>query len=298
MSPVFVAVSKRILMQFVIFSVSKHTDTQRFRALTQLVHTMQVPYLDSQSVILAMVHHIRVKDRTNIERLENEDEKVFICMLGLGLDGEKPKALLGEILVAYQENACLEDQFRNQSNDHSNDNENGKTNYKGVTPKLFVAAVLKQYGFEAAKEQIRNGFKRLKTIDDNLKKAGNLWLADTTTTSGLEETSADLNGITRPEDARPEDASGNQKMKLSPTIALRQKCVELNKELNVLLNELTGVRSRVHYIGLSARCLMREESEIERYITESWYRFLPVPYIGKVLLYSHLGSRVCTRHHN
>jgi hypothetical protein len=110
----------------------------------------------------------------------------------------------------------------------------------GLTPKLFIAGILKLYGFNYTKDSIKKALKLLKNIDNTLSGA----------TVGLKENNS---------------SHGD----LESTIA---KCKELTTDLRGLGPTLTGVRSRLHYIGLCARGLMREESAMENYIIDEWSR--------------------------
>lgn len=209
---------------------------------------MQVPYLDEENVILAMVHHIHINDKTKAELLSEKDEKTFVCVLAL--NGDDIKVLLGQILVAYQENAYLEESYQeNAKNPAGQPQTDPSSFYAGITPKIFIAAVLKFYGFKAAKRSIQSAFTSLARVDSILENAD--W-----------------------ELLRSKSSTGE----------LREKCDKLNKELQGLSQKLTGVRSRVHYIGLCARGMMREDSETKKYIIESWYRALCSSRKGKISL--------------
>lgn len=196
-----------------------------FRA-DYVVHTMQVPYLTSWNVILALVHHIHIprqRSQNDIPHVENRDEKIFAFVLGLNkenIDG------LWTMVKRYHEHEVV------------------NTNI-GITPKMFVAAFLKLYGFLAAKEYIRGSLSDLSWVDEQLIDA-----------------ERELSELEYP-------CNKEQQEKLKERIG---RCNKLNQKLMEINKNLTGVRSRVHYIGLCARGLMREESTMERYIRDECSR--------------------------
>jgi hypothetical protein len=211
---------------------------------------MQVPYLVDRNVILALVHHVHVPEQGSgkIPKIKPGDERIFSFVLGLQ-QGDLEFDQLWNILDQYQE-----------SND-TGDN-------VGITPKLFIAAVLKLYGFSEAKDAIKEGVETLLHADDDL-----------------------LDAEMEFEDRKPEDMRDKQKApddtlltakkksgdKKPKNIGEKQKllnriktCNDLNRELMAVNKRLTGVRSRVHYIGLSARGLMHEDSSMKSYLNDEW----------------------------
>src|SRR5205809_5530286 len=99
------------------------------------VHTIQVPYLDNKNVILALLHHIHIpREVTSGGKLQlgEPSEKIFAFILGWSW---KKLQKLWTTLAMYQE-------------------EKSSSGNVGITPKLFVAAVLKLYGFAAAKKSM------------------------------------------------------------------------------------------------------------------------------------------------
>lgn len=196
-----------------------------FMKLTMTVHTLQVPYLEEDNLILALLHHVYIPAQ-NLEhdtpQLEHgTDERVFAFVLGLSTE-EIEELLNKEKIIA------------NFMEEENNDTR------AGLTPKLFIAGILKLYGFNYTKDSIKKALKLLKNIDNTLSGA----------TAGLKENNS---------------SHGD----LENTIA---KCKELTTDLRGLGPTLTGVRSRLHYIGLCARGLMREDSAMENYIIDEWSR--------------------------
>lgn len=196
----------------------------RFRA-DSVVHTMQVPYLTSWNVILALVHHIYIPRKRSDEdapHVESRSEKIFGFVLGLNKENIDR---LWEMVKRYHEHEIID------------------TNI-GVTPKMFTAAFLKLYGFLAAKEYIRNSFATLSWVDETL--------------------------ITAERELSDKDLCDKERQK--KLTDLIKTCNNLNQNLMEINQNLTGVRSRVHYIGLCARGLMREESAMVAYIRDECSR--------------------------
>jgi hypothetical protein len=196
-----------------------------FMKLTMAVHTLQVPYLEKDNLILALLHHVYIPSQ-NLERdtpqLEyGTEERVFAFVLGLSTEEIEELLNKEKILANFME-------------EEKNDTR------AGLTPKLFIAGILKLYGFNYTKDSIKKALKLLKNIDNTLSGA----------TAGLKENSS---------------SRGD----LENTV---KKCKELTKDLRGLDPTLTGVRSRLHYIGLCARGLMREDSAMENYIIDEWSR--------------------------
>jgi hypothetical protein len=187
---------------------------------------MQVPYLDEKNCILTLVHHVSISRQNLVAQNPSldgsKDEKIFAFVLGLGI--LEMKEFLLRIFDYFQE----ETDEAGESSDRS----------AGVSPKLFISAILKLYGFNNTKKSIKSALEILSAIDDNLKDA---------------------------EDKLPKRTSSRGKLE-----ARIEKCNWLENELRELNQALTGVRSRLHYIGLCARGLQRENSTMEGYITDKW----------------------------
>lgn len=117
----------------------------------------------------------------------------------------------------------------------------------GITPRLFIAAVLKLYGFSEAKDIIKTSLKTLIDTDNQLI-------------------------ITK---KHFEQDNGSKDVGYKRTLmGWIRKCNNLNEKLMGLNQRLTGVRSRVHYIGLFARGLMREDSGMASYVRDEWPRVI------------------------
>jgi hypothetical protein len=187
---------------------------------------MQVPYLTSWNVILALVHHIHIprqRSHKDTPHVGKGDEKIFAFVLGLN---KEHISRLWDMVKRYHEHEIVNTDI-------------------GITPKMFIAAFLKLYGFLAAKQYLLDSLSGLSSVDKGLSEA---------------ETR-----LSAPEFQCPKE----QQQKLRERIRV---CNQLNQMLMKITKDLTGVESRVHYIGLCAHGLMREESTMATYIREECSR--------------------------
>ena len=104
----------------------------------------------------------------------------------------------------------------------------------GVTPMLFIAAFLKWYGFEG-RNAIAKGFKTLTNIDRGLIKQ-------------------------------------DEKVPFGNLERQAKYCRQVNRKLTRLNLSLTGLRSRVNYVALSARSLKSHVSTMKSYLKAEMMR--------------------------
>ncbi|PMD67501.1 uncharacterized protein K444DRAFT_623657 [Hyaloscypha bicolor E] len=201
-------------------------------ALCIRFHTMQVPYLNTPNVRMALVHHVDIPQA--VTGFGKPEEKIFAFVLGLkGIDIGMEKLL--DALKLYWE-----------ATDEQRAAKEVAAEKVGLTPKLFIAAILKLYGFRAAKKSILvSAYDRLLSIDTNLVAAEKLLFLDVTSKKPLTER--------------------EQRGKLAIQV---KTCTKLNQTLMDINMSLPGVRSRVHYIGLCARGLVRDQSTMQAYIKD------------------------------
>jgi hypothetical protein len=131
-----------------------------------------------------------------------------------GLDGEQMRNLLTDLVSRWQDIA----------NDHSKPS-------TGITPRLFVAALLSHYG-SIISERIRNVYHGIKICDSDLQRA-------------IENLEKEL-----PEPCRDQ------------TIHIRS----INTNLISMNRQLTGTRSTMHYIADSADVLVNNITPFESYV--------------------------------
>lgn len=216
----------RVILECAFFNVCQYAHSTIAAIANSVVHTMQVPYLTSWNVILALVHHIHIPRRRSHKdtpHVGKGDEKIFAFVLGLN---KEHISGLWDMVKRYHEHEIIDTDI-------------------GITPKMFIAAFLKLYGFLAAKQYMRDSLTHLSSVDEGLSDA---------------ETA-----LSAPEFQCPKE----QQQKLRERI---RRCNELNQMLMKITKDLTGVESRLHYIGLCARGLMREESAMATYIREECSR--------------------------
>jgi hypothetical protein len=203
---------------------------------------MQVPYLNESNFILALVHHVKIP-KVPLDQgggYGDPEEHIFAFVLGLKA-GEIGKLFMS--LRCYWETTIL------------------KPKEVGLTTRLFLAAVLKLYGFRAAQSSILDSFGKLEDVGEELKK--------------LKHTLKD-EVESNEEKARLLKREGSKKMLTEEEeIKLKEKfeqqmqnCTSLNLKLMKMDKALPGVRSRVHYVGLCAQGLLRDQSRIQEYIRD------------------------------
>jgi len=162
---------------------------------------MKVPYLDEKNFILTFVHHVSISRQNLVAQnpglVGSKDEKIFAFVLGLGV------LEMEEFLLR------IFDHFQEET-DEAGESSDGSA---GISPKLFISAILKLYGFNNTKTPIKSALESLSAIDDNLKDA---------------------------EDKLSKRTSSRDKLE-----ARIEKCNSLEKELRELNQTLTGVRSRL-----------------------------------------------------
>jgi hypothetical protein len=98
----------------------------------------------------------------------------------------------------------------------------------GITPMLFISALLKWYGFKAA-ETVVKGFALLTENDEMLLKQ-------------------------------------DKDLRIGSIKEKAKKCDDMNKQLTVLNKSLTGVRSRVNYVAESAGDMIRDSCTMVKFI--------------------------------
>lgn len=111
------------------------------KILTSVVYTLRVPFLARKPITLSLVHHVRAegKDFVPAKLHGGNQEKIFGFIAGF------TSAELGQILTETFT------QWQDINNDHL-----VKATAK-ITPRLFIASVLSQYGWIVAQESIRSG---------------------------------------------------------------------------------------------------------------------------------------------
>lgn len=185
---------------------------------------MGFPSLATLNVIVTLVHHISIPKTL---KATGGNEKIFAFVLGFderhGENYEETVKLdeLWDIIKTYQENTDSKDASATV----------------GITPKIFMAAIFKLYGFTVARESISNSFASLEKVDNLLLQLE----------GRMEKT---------------KDASEEQHREWI------MQCTLLNKRLMKINKNLTGVQSRVHYIGLSSGSLTRKDSTMELYLRD------------------------------
>jgi hypothetical protein len=136
-----------------------------------------------------------------------------------------------------------------------------KPRHVGLTTRLFLAAALKVYGFREAEDSVRKAFGKLEAIYDELKGPKR----ESEEAESEQNVSAEGEKKTMTEDEQMK----KWKEEFDEQI---KSCNKLSSQLMHMDKALPGVRSRVHFVGLCAQGLLREESHMHRYIEDELER--------------------------
>jgi hypothetical protein len=186
-----------------------------FAYLSLLVYTLRVPFIAELKVAFSMVHHIRAEPDKWIQTTDtsgNNQEHMFAFITGM--KSQHIGQLLTDLINRWQDIA----------KDHL-------TTSAGMTPRLFVAAVISQYGSIIA-PSIIEAVDMLKQSDMDLK-------------SSIEK----LGNKTR-----------------EPPEAITKHISSLNQKLIDMNIKLSGTRSTMHYLGQSADVLVNSIIPFETYV--------------------------------
>src|SRR5271155_4584279 len=118
------------------------------------VYSLKVPFLSEPKVVLSMVYHTRAEETSFVpadNTTEGNQERMFGFITGF--ESQYLNQLLEDLVYRWQDISL----------DHT-------TTSAGITPRLFVAALLSQYGSVVCPSVIRAG-DALKRCDQELRKA-------------------------------------------------------------------------------------------------------------------------------
>lgn len=176
-----------------------------------LVYTIRVPILAQKHVVLSMVHHIRAEDCDFISREEadgNNQEHMLAFVSGFSSDD------IGDIFND------LFPRWQDIEADHAG------ADSAGITPKLFLATVISQYGSIVSRDIVLSKFQ-LDVYDKELNDAA-----------------------TQPR--TPEEMTESIK--------------KMNRNLIDMHRNLTGTRSVMHFLVDSVDLLVKRISEFDTYV--------------------------------
>jgi hypothetical protein len=201
---------RKLRTRLAIFSQQKLT--------SNIVYTLRVPFLARRTAVLSLVHHIRAEGNQFVPAKQgagkDQPNQEHIFGFIAGFTSEDLGLLLTDLFTRWQD----------ISRDHL------KTT-AGMTPRLFMAAVISQYGSIVAQEIIRSG-RALVKCDRELQTALD-----------------NLNSVAP-------GSSGDV------TVDIRR----MNMTLINMNKNLTGTRSTMHYLADSALTLHSGVSTFEEYI--------------------------------
>jgi len=204
---------------------------------------MQAPYLNKSNFILVLVHHVKIQKKPP-GRYTDPEEHTFAFVLGLKA---KNIGKLIKSLRSYWEAT------RPGSNEEV-----------GLTTRLFLAAVLKIYGFREAQESVLKSFGKLEDVGKELKVLRQTLELEVKSNKKRGE-EAQLLTAEGKKEKFAEDEEKTSKGKFEEQM---QHCTTLNLKLMKLDKALPGVRSRVHFVSLCAQGLLRDQSQIQEYIRD------------------------------
>lgn len=167
-----------------------------------------------------MVHHIRAEGEdfdsaSSADKTKGENNQEHMFAFIYGLDGKQMQMLLTNLVSRWQD--ITDDHLKPTA---------------GITPRLFVAALISQYG-SIISEKIQKVYKDLKDCDNDLRKA-----------------------IHNLEMDREPDPSSDQTEQIR---AINQNLIGMNIEL-------TGTKSTMHYLAESAKVMVEYITPFENYV--------------------------------
>jgi hypothetical protein len=167
-----------------------------------------------------MVHHVRAEGEEFVPASADEtnghnQEHVFAFIYGL--NGEQIQTLLTGLVSRWQDIV----------DDHSKPS-------TGITPRLFVAALISQYG-SVISRKVRNVYKNLRICDDDLQKA--------------------IQNLEKEKEKEPD-----------PSSARTRQIRGINQNLIGMNIELTGTKSTMHYLAESADVMVKYITPFEQYV--------------------------------
>jgi hypothetical protein len=205
---------------------------------------MQAPYLNKFNFILVLVHHVKISKIPVSQGggYGDPEEHIFAFVLGLPADE------IGKLFTSlryYWETTIP------------------KPMEVGLTTRLFLAAVLKVYGFRVAQDSVLKSFGTLEDIGEELQKLKDTLKGEVELNKNREK------ALLLTTDGKKKILTEEKEIKSKEKFEKQmQNCTSLNLELMKMDKALPGVRSRVHYVGLCAQGLLRDQSRIQEYIRD------------------------------
>jgi hypothetical protein len=167
-----------------------------------------------------MVHHVRAEGEefvpASADKTKGQNQEHMFAFI-YGLNGEQIQTLLTGLVSRWQDIV----------DDHSKPS-------TGITPRLFVAALISQYG-SVISRKIRNVYKNLRICDDDLQKA--------------------IQNLEKEKEKEPD-----------PSSARTRQIRGINQNLIGMNIELTGTKSTMHYLAESADVMVKYITPFEQYV--------------------------------
>ncbi|KAE9380152.1 hypothetical protein N431DRAFT_394683 [Stipitochalara longipes BDJ] len=179
------------------------------------LYTLRVPFLACQPVALSLVHHVRAEGKNFVPAKPGSVNQEHIFGFIAGFSSLELGRILTDLFARWKDIA--EDHLMKAT--------------AGMTPRLFMATVLSQYGWAVAQEVIKSG-RTLVHCDKNLQAA-----------------------LTKLKDAEPGSSDD-----------VTAEIGRMNETLINMNIRLTGTRSTMHYLAESAHTLINGVSTFEQYI--------------------------------
>jgi len=165
-----------------------------------------------------MVHHVRAEGEdfvpASADKTKGHNQEHMFAFI-YGLDSKQIQSLLTGLVSRWQDIA----------HDHSKSS-------TGITPRLFVAALISQYG-SVISRKIRKVYKNLRICDDDLQKA--------------------IHNLEKEKEPGPSSVRTRQ------IRGINQNLIDMNIEL-------TGTKSTMHYLAESADVMVKYITPFEQYV--------------------------------
>ncbi|KUJ12411.1 uncharacterized protein LY89DRAFT_207164 [Mollisia scopiformis] len=183
------------------------------------VYTFKVPFIAKRPLVLSMVYHIRAEGNSFIAARNgpSTNREHMFCLIA-GFKVSDMTQMITRILSRWQD----------ISDDHSHSG-------AGLTPKLFLAIVISQYGFMNSKDVVKAGLSLKGKYDIQLQAClKSLWGLSPDSIQRIHEDTKNIR--------------------------------DLNKVLINMNSNLTGTRSIMHYLSATSEILIDRITAFETYV--------------------------------
>lgn len=179
---------------------------------------MRVPFLAAKPVTLSLVHHIRAEGHTFVSKKSDSNNQEHIFTFVAGFSSKDIGRLLTDLFTRWQD--LPYDHLKSST---------------GMTPKLFMAAIISQYGHIVSQDIMAAG-QKLVRCDESLRIS--------------------VDRLKKTKLGSTEDDNVTEEIQ------------KMNETLITMTRGLTGTRSTMHYLADSADLLVNRISAFPDYISK------------------------------